>query len=64
MFQSIRENIHKRTVNHSLETIYYGAPILWAKLLPEYKLAVSLNNFKRKMSKWKGENCQCWSCKT
>ena len=56
----IRENTHnkrhfkvfsnesRRTVNYNLETICYRAPSLWANLRPEYKLAMSLNIFKRK----------------
>ena len=57
----IRENTHntryfqvlsnesRRTVNYGLETICYRAPFLWANLPPEYKLANSLNIFKRKI---------------
>ena len=72
----IRENTHntryfqvlsnesRRTVNYGLETICYRAPFLWANLPPEYKLANSLNIFKRKIKNWKGENCPCRSCKT
>ena len=47
-----------------METIYYRASTLWAKVLPEYKLAISLNNLKRKTKKWKKENCQCWLCRS
>ena len=72
----IRENAHntryfqvlsnesRRTVNYDLETICYRAPFLWANLPPEYKLANSLNIFKRKIKKWKGENCPCRLRKT
>ena len=72
----IRENTHntryfqvlsnesRRTINYGLETIYYRAPFLWANLPSEYKLANSLNIFKRKIKNWKGENCPCRSCKT
>ena len=61
----IRENTHntryfqvlsnesRRTVNYGLETICYRAPFLWANLPPEYKLANSLNIFKRKIKTWK-----------
>ena len=67
----IRENTHntryfqvlsnesRRTVNYGLETICYRAPFLWANLPPEYKLASSLNIFKRKIKTWKGESCPC-----
>ena len=60
----IRENTHntryfqvlsnesRRTLSYCLETICYRAPFLWANLLPEYKLANSLNIFKRKIT-WK-----------
>ena len=54
----------RRTVNYGLETICYRAPFLWANLPPEYKLANSLNIFKRKIKNWKGENCSCSLCKT
>ena len=72
----IRENTHntryfqvlsnesRRTVNYDLETICYRAPFLWANLPPEYKLANSLNIFKRKIKNWKRENCPCRLCKT
>ena len=67
----IRENNHNlrhfqvfsnergRTVNYGLKTICYRAPFLWVNLPPEYKLASSLNIFKRKIENWKGENCSC-----
>ena len=32
---------------------------LWANIPPEYKLANSINIFKRKLKNWKGENCPC-----
>ena len=57
-------NERRRTVNYGLETICYRAPFLWANLPPEYKLANSLNIFKRKIKNWKGENCPCRLCKT
>ena len=59
----IRENTHK-TKYYGLETICYTAPFLWTNLPPEYKLANSLNIFKRKIKKWKGENCPCRLRKT
>ena len=72
----IRENTHnkryfkvlsngsRRTVNYGLETICYRALFPWGNLPPEYKLANSLNIFKRKRKIWKGENCPCMLCKT
>ena len=75
-FFEIRENTHntghfqvlpneiRRTVNYGLETICYRAPFLRANLPPEYKLANSLNIFKRKIKNWKGENCPCRLSKT
>ena len=72
----IRENTHntryfqvlsnesRRTINYGLETICYRAPFLWANLPPEYKLANSLNIFKRRIKKRKGENCPYRLCKT
>ena len=62
----IRENTHntrcfqvlsnesRRTVNYGLETIFYRATFLWANLPLEYKLASSLNIFKRKRNSCKG----------
>ena len=67
----IRENTHntryfqvlsnesRRTINYGLETICYRTPFLWA----EYKLANSLNIFKRKIKNWKIENCPFRLCK-
>ena len=72
----IRENTHnarhfkflsnesRRTANYVLEAMCYGAPFILANLPPEYKLANSLNIFKRKIKNWKGENCQRRLCKT
>ena len=71
----IRENTHntrhfqllsyksRRRVNYGLESTCYRAPFLWANHPPEYKLAKSLNIFKRKIKNWKGENCPCRLCK-
>ena len=41
----------------------YRAAFLWVNLTPEYKLAYSLNIFKRKIKNWKGENCPCRLCR-
>ena len=60
----VLSNESRRTINYGLETICYRAPFLWANLPPEYKLANSLNIFKRKIKNWKGENCPCRLCKT
>ena len=42
----------------------YRAPFLWANKPPEYKIANSLNMFKRKTKSQKGQNCPCRLCKT
>ena len=47
----------RNTVNYGLETVTYRAPILWAKLPSEYKLAGSLTAFKSKIKSWKCEIC-------
>ena len=39
------------------------APIFWAKLPSEYKLAGSLTAFKSKIKSWKLEICTCRLCK-
>ena len=49
----------RNTVNYGLETVTYSAPIIWAKLLSEYKLADSLTAFKSKAKSWKCEICTC-----
>ena len=71
----IPENIHnarhfqvfynesRKTVDYGLRTICYRAPFLWDILLPEYKLADSLNTLKRKAKNWKGEKCPCRLCR-
>ena len=51
------------TVNYGLETVTYRAPVIWAKLPSEYKLAGSLTAFKSKMKSWKCEICTCRLCK-
>ena len=49
----------RNTVNYSLETVTYRAPIIWAKLPSDYKLAGSLTPFKSKVKSWKCEICTC-----
>ena len=53
----------RNTVNYGLESVTYRVPIIWAKLLPEYKLAGSLTAFKSKIKSWKCEICTCRLCK-
>ena len=53
----------RNTVNYGLETVTYRAPIIWAKLPSEYKLAGSLTAFKLKIKSWKCEICTCRLCK-
>ena len=53
----------KNTVNYGLETVTYRAPIIWAKLPSEYKLAGSLTAFKSVIKSWKCEICTCRLCK-
>ena len=53
----------RNIVNYGLETVTYRAPILWAKLSPEYKLAGSLTTFKSKIKSWKCEICTRRLCK-
>ena len=60
----VLSNESRRTVNYGLEFVGFRAPFLWANLPLEYKLANSLNIFKRKIRNWKGENCPCRLCKT
>ena len=60
----VLSNESRRTINYGLETICYRAPFLLEYLPPEYKLANSLNVFKREIKNWKGENFPCRLCKT
>ena len=53
----------RNTVNYGLETVTYRAPIIWAKLPSEYKLAGSLTAFRSKIKSWKDEICTCRLCK-
>ena len=53
----------RNTVNYGLETVTYRAPILWAKLPSEYKLAGSLTALKSKIKPWEYEICTCRLCK-
>ena len=53
----------RNTVNYVLETVTYRAPIIWAKLPLENKLAGSLTAFKSKIKSWKCEICTCRLCK-
>ena len=53
----------RNTVNYGLETVTYRAPVLWAKLTSEHKLAGSLTAFKSKIKSWQCEICTCRLCK-
>ena len=44
-------NGNKKTLRYVSETISYRAPLLWANLPDEYKLANSLSKFKSKKKK-------------
>ena len=59
----VLSNESRRTVNYGLETICYRALFLWVNLPTEYKLANSLNIFKKKAKNWKGGNFPCRLCK-
>ena len=49
----VLSNESRRTINYGLETICYITPFLWTNPPQEYKLANSLNIFKRKIGKEK-----------
>ena len=51
------------TVNYGLEIVTYRAPVLWAKLPPEYKFAGSLTAFKSKIKSCRCGICTCGPCK-
>ena len=53
----------RNTANYGLETVTYRAPILWAKLPSECKLAGSLTAFKSIIKSWKCEIRTCRLCK-
>ena len=53
----------RRTVKYGIDTVTYRASSLWTKLPCEYKLAVSLKEFKVKIKKWKSDTCPCRLCK-
>ena len=57
-FQII-SNEHKKTLRYGQKTIKFRTPSLWANLLEEYKLANSLNTFKRKIKNGKCATCPC-----
>ena len=58
----IRENTHN-TRHFQVLSNESRAPVRWANLPLEYKLANSLTIFKRKIKNWKGENFPCRLCK-
>ena len=49
----------RKRLRYGLETVKYGAPLLWASLPEKYKTATSLNSFKAKIKTWKCETCVC-----
>ena len=53
----------RNAVNYCFETVTYKAPILWAKLPSEYKVAGSLTAFKLKIKSRIYEICTCRLCK-
>ena len=50
-FQEI-SNENRKTVKYGIETIPNRTPFLWANLLSEYKLTISLHDFKLKKNNW------------
>ena len=62
-FQVI-SNENKKTVRYGQETKKFRTPSLRASLPEEYKLANSLNIFKRKIKNWKCETWPCRLCQT
>ena len=52
-----------RTVTHGTETLSYLGPKLWSIVPKEITNSESLNEFKRKIKKWKPDKCPCRICK-
>ena len=64
-FVIFRKNTHNiRQERYGQETMKFRAPALLANLYEEYKLANSLNIFKRKIKNWKCETYPCRLCQT
>ena len=56
----IISNENKKILSYGKKTIKFRTPSVRANLPEEYKLANSLNIFKRKIKNWK---CKTWSCR-
>ena len=64
LFSYLLSTEHRKTVNYGLETGTSGAPTIWAKTPPEYKLASYIKEFKVKNKTWKCDICPCRLCKS
>ena len=53
-----------RTVTYGTNTLSYLGPKIWSILPNDIKESKSLLEFKRKIKKWKSEECPCRLCKT
>ena len=57
------ENPNVRTVCYGIESVRYRGPKIWESLPKDIKEAISLDEFKIKIKKWKSPNCTCRLCK-
>ena len=53
-----------RTVAYGTNTLSHLGPKIWALVPTEIKESNSLVEFKRKIRKWKPEQCPCRLCET
>ena len=53
-----------RTVHYGTETISYIGPKLWQMIPSDIRDSKTLQEFKRKIKKWKPDKCLCRLCKT
>ena len=53
-----------RTVRYGTETISYIGPKLWQMIPSDIRDSKTLQEFKRKIKKWKPDKCPCRLCKT
>ena len=52
------------SVYNGTETVSYRAQKTWDMVPDDIKTSLTVNEFKRKITKWKPNNCDCRLCKT
>ena len=62
-YKNLLEVPRIRTTRYGLHTLRYAAPNIWNKLPNDFRVSMSLNEFRGVIGKWEGDSCKCSFCK-